>query len=53
MKQVSDSIQWLPMLLPSYVVTRAELSTRRKIANLWLFTVFADVAEIFSDGTKS
>ena len=53
MKQVSDSIQWLLLLLSSYVATRAELSTRRKIANLWLFTVFADVAEQFSDGMKS
>ena len=54
MKQVSDSIQWLLLLLlSSYVATRAELSTRRKIANLWLFTVFADVAELFSDGMKS
>ena len=46
MTRVRDSIfvalhRWF--LPSSHVTTRAELCTPRKIANLWLFTVFVDV----------
>ena len=46
MTRVRDSIfvalhRWF--LPSSHVTTRAELCTPRKIANLWLFTVFAEL----------
>ena len=37
------TVFWLLLLLSSTVAARAQPSNRRKIANLWLFTVFAEM----------